>query len=328
MYINKALDILLEDSKIYTTRATSGKGGILYLANTASNPLTSVTLTRVTASDVYSTLSGSMIYSEASTPTITLTDNVLQCKPVTYTSVAMGPPQIGGAFYIKDAVSVSSTNNNIKYCYNSDIGGAFHIENSRLIDISSEIRDNTAVYGGAISCKSCTLLSLTSTELYHHSAYTTAMNVGGLGGVIYLVDPGTVYLNHITVQDGYAMNKGGFVYAEGTAASPVSLFTIDNTIDTTPLTLEQFKSEFNGGGIYVNHPKFSITMTKPIALKNSKALNGYGGFFYFHEVSQVTLASSIYEDISSTAFGSFLYSVATGLQLTVTGSQVNCAGTP
>jgi predicted outer membrane repeat protein len=39
MYINKALDVLLEDTKIYATRVTSGKGGILYLANTASNPL-------------------------------------------------------------------------------------------------------------------------------------------------------------------------------------------------------------------------------------------------------------------------------------------------
>jgi hypothetical protein len=66
MYINKASDVLMEDIKIYSAHVTTGKGGILYLASTA--PLTSVTMTRVTASDVFSRLSGSMIYSEATTP--------------------------------------------------------------------------------------------------------------------------------------------------------------------------------------------------------------------------------------------------------------------
>jgi hypothetical protein len=56
----------MEDINIYSAHVTTGKGGILYLASTA--PLTSVTMTRVTASDVYSRLSGSMIYSEATTP--------------------------------------------------------------------------------------------------------------------------------------------------------------------------------------------------------------------------------------------------------------------
>jgi predicted outer membrane repeat protein len=141
----------------------------------------------------------------------------------------MGPADIGGAFYIKDAQAVTSTLNSIKFCYNSDIGGAFHIENSKLTDSLSVFRDNTAVFGGAISCKSCTLLSLTSTELYHNAAFTTAANTGGLGGVIYLDSSVTITMNKIKVIDGYAMNKGGFVYAVGTSSSPVSTFTIDNT---------------------------------------------------------------------------------------------------
>jgi predicted outer membrane repeat protein len=141
----------------------------------------------------------------------------------------MGPASIGGAFYIKGAVAVTSTSNTIKYCYHSDIGGAFHIENSKLTDVSSIIRDNSAVNGGAISCKLCTLLSLTSTQLYHHSAFVTSATVGGLGGVIYLENPTTVTMNQIRVIDGSAMSKGGFVYAVGTAASPTAAFTIDDT---------------------------------------------------------------------------------------------------
>jgi hypothetical protein len=102
------------------------------------------------------------------------------------------------------------------------------------------LRDNTAVFGGAISCKSCSLLSLTSTEFYHNAAFTTALNTGGLGGVIHLNEPTTVTLNKIKVIDGYAMNKGGFVYAVGTSSSPVATFTIDNTPFSAALTLEQF----------------------------------------------------------------------------------------
>jgi predicted outer membrane repeat protein len=195
----------------------------------------------------------------------------------------MGSPSIGGAFYINGAVIVTSTSNTIQYCYNSDIGGAFHIENSRLIESSSFIRDNTAVYGGAISCKACSEISLTSTELYHHSAYTSALNVGGKGGVIYLDDPTTVYLNNIKIIEGYAMNEGGFVYAKGNTLSPTATFTIDNTINGNAMMLEEFKSDYHGGGFYVNNPKLSIFIKK-IAVKNSKAMSGYGGFFFFNEV--------------------------------------------
>ena len=158
-----------------------------------------------------------------------MTSNVLECKTANYASVALGAADIGGAFFIKGALGVTSTSNSIKYCYNSDIGGAFHIENSMLTDSLSVLRDNTAVFGGAISCKSCTLISLTSTELYHNAAFTTAVNTGGLGGVIYLDSPTTITMNKIKVIDGYAMNKGGFVYAVGTSSSPFATFTIDNT---------------------------------------------------------------------------------------------------
>jgi hypothetical protein len=70
---------------------------------------------------------------------------------------------------------------------------------------------------------------LTSTEFYHNAAFITAANTGGLGGVMYLDSPTTITMNKIKVIDGYAMNKGGFVYGEGTSSSPLATFTIDNT---------------------------------------------------------------------------------------------------
>jgi hypothetical protein len=134
-----------------------------------------------------------------------------------------------------------------------------------------------------------------------------------------LDDPTTVYLNNIKIIEGYAMNEGGFVYAKGNTLSPTATFTIDNTINGNAMMLEEFKSDYHGGGFYVNNPKLSIFIKK-IAVKNSKAMSGYGGFFFFNEVSQVSITSSTFEDVFSTAFGSLLYSVATGLQLSVTGS--------
>jgi hypothetical protein len=49
-----------------------------------------------------------------------------------------------------------------------------------------------------------------------------------------------------------------------------------------PLQLEEFKAGTSGGGIYVDHPLLSISMIKPIAVKDSKAMGGSGGFLYFN----------------------------------------------
>lgn len=39
MYVNKASDILMEDINIFSAHVTTGSGGVLYLANSPSNPL-------------------------------------------------------------------------------------------------------------------------------------------------------------------------------------------------------------------------------------------------------------------------------------------------
>jgi hypothetical protein len=68
-------------------------------------------------------------------------------------------------------------------------------------------------------------------------------------------------------------------------------------------------------------------MVKPVSVKNSKALGGSGGFFYFNQVSKVELGLSTFEDVMSSTSGSFLYSIAPGLQLSMSSSTVNCAST-
>lgn len=126
---------------------------------------------------------------------------------------------------------------------------------------------------------------------------------------------------------GEAKDKGGLAYIVGTV-NPAS-FTIENLASGTPLQIEQFKAGTSGGGFYVDHPLLSISMTKPLAVKDSKALGGSGGFMYFNQVGKVDLGAltssqSTFQDISATVSGSLLYSVATGLQLSVLNSKVDC----
>ncbi len=59
-------------------------------------------------------------------------------------------------------------------------------------------------------------------------------------------------------------------------------FTIENSATGTPLQIEQFKAGTSGGGFYIDYPLLSLSMTKPIAVKDSKALGGSGGFMYFN----------------------------------------------
>jgi len=97
-----------------------------------------------------------MIYSESTTAAFTSANGLFECNSGAFGTITATSAQMGGAFYIKNSVSgFTSTGNIIRYCYLSDVGGAFHIENSKLIDSSSTMTFNAAIQGGAISCKSC-----------------------------------------------------------------------------------------------------------------------------------------------------------------------------
>jgi hypothetical protein len=95
------------------------------------------------ATNTKSKLSGSMIYSASPSVTFDTQNNFFSCNPIAWTtSPTVGPATMGGAFFIKDAVIFNSLINEIKYCYLSDTGGAFHIERSKLIDSQSIIKSN------------------------------------------------------------------------------------------------------------------------------------------------------------------------------------------
>ena len=167
----------------------------MYLASTAT-ALSTVSMIAVTATNVKSLLSGSMVYSATSSVSISAASSTFQCLISAYTTndpqLTAQTSTIGGAFWVQNAVKVTSTANTIKWCYIGDTGGAFYIENSMLTDSGgSTFSYNAAVTGGAITCKSCSKIDLTQSTFTYHEAYK--------GGLIYLDSPTIVNLDSVTV---------------------------------------------------------------------------------------------------------------------------------
>lgn len=248
---------------------------MLHIASTATG-LTSVTFSNLAISNVQSALSGSVVYSASTAVTLTLTTSSYQCLPAPYSPAALDPlisaltPTIGGAFYIVNAVKVISTSNIVKNCYLGDIGGAFYVENTELTDSgSSTFEYNAAVYGGAITCKSCSKLSMTQSTFTNHRGYN--------GGLIYLDQPGTVTLDSVTVNFAVSLNNGGLLHATGSALSPTATITVLNSF-VSPVVWSNLQATVNGGGMYIDHPKLAISMVVPVQVTTSKALSGTGGF--------------------------------------------------
>jgi hypothetical protein len=81
-----------------------------------------------------------MVYSESSSVAFTAISSSFECNAADLTAYAVGPtPDMGGAFYIKDAIGFTSTLNTYQRCYLTDSGGAFHLDNTQLVDTDSVI---------------------------------------------------------------------------------------------------------------------------------------------------------------------------------------------
>ena len=215
-----------------------------------------------------------MVYSLSATAIFTASSSSFQCKSAAYVTnepnLASQTPTIGGAFYIVNAVSFTSTTNTIKWCYLGDTGGAFYLQNTQFWDSgSSTFSYNAAVSGGAITCNACTMLSFKQTTFNNHQGYN--------GGLMNLISPTTVILDSISVTTSSADNFGGMIYATGTGSSPVATITVKNTYTPT-VTWVGLSAAVSGGGFYINHPLLSLSLAVPMSVTNSKALAGTGGF--------------------------------------------------
>lgn len=327
MYINKVSTINLNTVTVSAVSLTSltSKGGLLYISSNAVS-LSAVTLTSVTASNVLSRATGSMIHSESASVYITATSSSFNCHtaafstPTDYDLTVSQVNTYGGAFYIKNANKFTSTGNQYNYCYLADKGGVFYLENTWLVDTgSSTFTSNAAVTGGAIHCESCTGLDLKATTFTTHEAFN--------GGLISMVSPPTsVNLDYITVTGATSRNLGGMIYTTGTLASPLSTVYVKNTVAVgSDVVWTNLYSVSHGGGWYIDHANFNVAISVSTKVTNSKSENGKGGFFYILNSKAISITSSTFLLLESDLSGSFLYSEATTLALTVTSSTIDCS---
>ena len=106
-------------------------------------------------------------------------------------------------------------------------------------------------------------------------------------------------LTSVTITTSYARLKGGMVYILG--GTSAGTFTIYNPVlPTAPLLFNGLSAGVSGGGFYIDHPLFSVSIDKPVSVTNSKALTSTGGFMEIIKSGSVSISNSFFYDIAST----------------------------
>ena len=74
---------------------------------------------------------------------------------------------------------------------------------------------------------------------------------------------------------------------------------------------------------YIDHDELDINMNTDIQVTDSEARSTYGGVFYINNVNEVVIIGNTYQNFESNTYGSFLYSTATNLELTIEDNTFN-----
>eukprot|EP00347_Sterkiella_histriomuscorum_P016469 403353061 len=288
------------------SKSTTGKGGLMYV-----NRAESVEITGAQLIDISSASSGSVIYSIAETDFL-LQSSLFQCKLFPYVTnepnLSNEVSQIGGAFYFKDSLLITSISSQVKNCYLGDYGGVYYLENTVLIDSGASIYSyNAALYGGAVYCTNCTL-NLTNSQFTNHQGFN--------GGLIYLKESITVNLDNIKATYTYAANNGGLIYAIESTSPTVANINFLNTI-----IFSTAYAKMNGGSFYIDHQPLQLKLDSNIQMQNSYSTSGHGGVFYLARLDKISIigssVNSFYKNfyVSKDKLGSFMYSVANNVTI-------------
>ena len=130
-YINAALGSfsMTSTSSTIATSTASINGGFAYIKAASS-----ITISKATMTSITSTNSGSIIYSSASSTVYSISNSIFKCLSAPFTnnepSLTNSLSNIGGAFYIVSATSITSNTNTIENCYIGDVGGAYYLQNT------------------------------------------------------------------------------------------------------------------------------------------------------------------------------------------------------
>lgn len=90
--------------------------------------------------------------------------------------------------------------------------------------------------------------------------------------------------------------------------------------------MDTIESEYSGGSFYIDHSTLDIYMNTFVTLTSSYVTNGTGGVFYFKRGKILEISDSTFTDYSSSSSGSFLYSVAADIDMTISSNTFDCMG--
>ena len=216
MYVDNALQTLTGTSLTLTTSKASLKGGVFYL-----NQALSVTLTTSTFSSFSAATTGSFMHSAATTLTLTMTSNTIQCFTTAYTyasnllgkiNLASPTSDLAGAFYLTSSLSVTSTSNTYQFCYLCAQGAIYTLLNivGAFTDTNSKYTSNAALTAGVI------YLSKTKALI---TGATFANSYAVNGGVFYTYDASDLTVTSSTFDSSTVVNNGGIGYFSENSAS-------------------------------------------------------------------------------------------------------------
>lgn len=129
-------------------------------------------------------------------------------------------PTRAGAFYIKDPnkanVSVTSDNNQYRYCAIAEQGGVYSLTDVTSFDEdNSQYEYNAAITGGAVKCDGCTMTINTATFQF---------NYANQGGTFLFDNDATATLDDTRISESSSYGDGGAI-----AAIKTTLDVISNT---------------------------------------------------------------------------------------------------
>eukprot|EP00347_Sterkiella_histriomuscorum_P008702 403344080 len=272
-----------------------------------------------------SVIGGAVLYSNYQNTEIQLSNLIINCQSLTQAFT-----ENGAVFHILNSEKeIKASNLTVQYCQNSQFGGVYYLENTKLIDSdNSKYSFNNAMEGGVIYCKNC---SVTQSDVIFNN--NQAFN----GGIYYSLGSTNISISNVVAKNQFANSSASILYA--TRTKSVEIYESNLVISGT-FELDNNSASQNGGCFYFDNPSYntqinwnqksrrmmSLLPQNQFTITNSYSINGSGGVFYILSAGKLYMKQGIISEISTATNmnGSFIYSQATELDLQIYESQISC----
>lgn len=304
--VNGEAEVCVKDSTFTANEANHG--GVIYTIGNSTTTMQNVAIDNNTANT-----HGGAIYTENAT--VKIGDNVSVNNNYAKNN--------GGAIYLRHSlVEITGSDTEISNNNAGEYGGAFYVnyvideeaDNAKLggtLNITNAtVSENTALYGGAITARTNSIVNLNDMQLTNNStpdAEIVEGEVKGSGGAIF-INNSNITLSNVEVCGNTSDYYGGAIMAD------YATVTLENTTLSNNSTPEANSENKTGGGaIYSNHS--NITLSNVEATENS---SGYYGGVIMGSHSTVTLNQGT-EFMNNTGGTGAVLHLSSGMNLNADG---------